>query len=115
MSSTNYRKLAGMASKNKAASKKSGTPVWSKKSEETDRDKELEDIDKKLELLDDKIDNNPAYVAETYEKVQREYGAEFETEADIGENISLEDIRKLCKLQDKVMGDMDRRLKQLQE
>ena len=98
VNATNYCELAGMSSKNKAMSRKSGTSVRSKKSEETDKEKELVDIDKKLELLDDKIDNNPAYVAETYEKVQRQYSAEFETEVEISEDISLEEIWKLRKL-----------------
>ena len=111
----NYRQLAGMSGKRdrmKVGSQKSGASAKSKKSTDP-RESELLEIDTQVARLDEKIDNNPADVAEVYEKVERQYRTVYETEADIKENITQEEAEKLKELQRQDMEDMDRRLKQL--
>ena len=109
-----YRKLAGMASKDrKAGSKRSAASIKSKKSKQMNTD--TTELDQELEKLQEKIDNNPAYVAESYEKAQRRLGTEFITEGEIGEDITDEQAKELLEAQDKDMADMDRRIMQLEE
>ena len=66
-------------------------------------------------MLQDKIDNNPAFVAEAYKKAQRQYRTEFVTEVDIDSNITEEEAKKLAELQKQVMVTLDRRIVQLKE
>ena len=78
-----------------ASNKKDKSEVGSKrsasiKSRKSDKDAELAEIDQQLESLQDKLDSNPAYVTEKYEKVDKEYGTVYETEAEISEEITVE-------------------------
>ena len=63
---TDYRQLAGMASKKDKTGPGSRKSVSSVKS----RTSEIEQLDKEADRLQEQIDSNPAYVAETYERVE---------------------------------------------
>ena len=109
---TDYHELAGMSTNNsKAASCKTS----SVKSKRSDQDVAAADLNEQLEELQEKIDSNPAYVVEQYEKVDRQYGSVYETEANIMEDITVEDAQKLQKVQKTEIITMERRLKQLKE
>ena len=72
-------------------------------------------LDMELEDLQEKIDNNPAYIAEGYKKAQRQYGTQFITEDEIGEKLTAAQAKELSELQDQELIGMEKRLVQLKE
>ena len=117
---TDYRELAGMSSNkdkwDKVGSKKSVGSNKSKRSEKGSvKTDEVQELDRRLDDLDEQIQSNLAFVAETYEKAQRQYSTVFETDEPMDDNISVEDAQKLKELQTKELETMDRRLLQLEE
>ena len=112
---TNYHELTGMASNKKDKSGVGSKRSASIKSRKSDKDAELAEIDQQLESLQDKLDSNPAYVTEKYEKVDKEYGTVYETEAEISGEIMVEQAQKLKELQQSDINAMDRQILQLKE
>ena len=114
---TNYHQLAGMASNKDRKSAQRLASVKSKRSDKSEvgREDEVERLEQQLDDLREKIDNNLAFVAETYESVQRWFGTEFETDVPIKDNITPKEAVTLQKLQEKELEDMDQRMLQLKE
>ena len=90
-----YRSLVGMSNKAKnekaGSSRRSAGSVKSKKHDNevhSKEEEELEELRSQLDQLQDKIDNNPAYVAEVYEKVDKAQGSTYVTEEVISERLS---------------------------
>ena len=119
-STINYRELAGM-SQNKETKEKAASKVGSRKSggsrrtKKSDKDAQLDEIDQRLEVLQDKLDSNPAYVAEQYEQVDKKFGSVYLTEEEIKESMTDQEVMDLSTQQKLEIATFNNRLEKLKE